>query len=402
MTGTTIAQAIPIAISPILTRLYTPEDFGIFGLFIAITGILSSIVNGRYELAIMLPQKDSEAINIAALGLLISASVSILCLISILLFNTPLTTLLGNEAIRPWLYVVPVSIFLAGCFNVLNYLNIRLKLYKDISKSSMYKSVAASALQLGIGFIKAGALGLLSGQIISQLISNSKLFKNILAQNLFQYVSWPEMKRLGKRYINFPKYSMWGIFLNSLSQNLLSISISTLYSLATLGQYTLIQRIFGVPTSIMATSFSQVYFQEASEEKKKTGKATQAFSYTFKRLLLIGLPISILLFLFIKPVIAIIFGPQWRSAGIYAQILIPFFFTRFISSALSITLSLFERLKTELFIHTSICTILLSVVIGAKFLTITPSPSLLFLIISIMGTIQYSCYIYVYRQIASK
>jgi len=32
MTGTTIAQAIPIAISPILTRIYTPEDFGVFAL----------------------------------------------------------------------------------------------------------------------------------------------------------------------------------------------------------------------------------------------------------------------------------------------------------------------------------------------------------------------------------
>jgi O-antigen/teichoic acid export membrane protein len=71
MTGTTIAQAIPIAISPILTRIYTPEDFGMFALFIAIATIFGSIANGRYELAIMLPQKDEDAINIVVLRIII-------------------------------------------------------------------------------------------------------------------------------------------------------------------------------------------------------------------------------------------------------------------------------------------------------------------------------------------
>ena len=67
MTGTTIAQAIPIAISPILTRIYTPEDFGIFAIFLAITLIIGSIANGHYEQAIMIPKKDEDAINIFAL-----------------------------------------------------------------------------------------------------------------------------------------------------------------------------------------------------------------------------------------------------------------------------------------------------------------------------------------------
>ena len=61
MTGTTIAQAIPIAISPILTRIYTPEDFGVFALYISISTIFAVIVTGRYELAIMLPKKNKDA-----------------------------------------------------------------------------------------------------------------------------------------------------------------------------------------------------------------------------------------------------------------------------------------------------------------------------------------------------
>ena len=86
MTGTTIAQAIPIAISPILTRIYTPEDFGVLALFVAITTIFGTIANGRYELAIMLPKKDEDAINIFALGFIITCFISLILLILVLIF----------------------------------------------------------------------------------------------------------------------------------------------------------------------------------------------------------------------------------------------------------------------------------------------------------------------------
>ena len=93
MTGTTIAQAIPIAISPILTRIYTPEDFGIFAIFLAITLIIGGIANGRYELAIMIPKKDEDAINIFALGFIITTSISLLLLVLVLIFQTYFTYL---------------------------------------------------------------------------------------------------------------------------------------------------------------------------------------------------------------------------------------------------------------------------------------------------------------------
>ena len=111
MTGTTIAQAIPIAISPILTRIYTPEDFGIFAIFLAITLIIGSIANGRYELAIMMPKKDEDAINIFALGFIITTSLSLLLLVLVLIFQKYFIFLLKNEEIGVWLYFVPISVF---------------------------------------------------------------------------------------------------------------------------------------------------------------------------------------------------------------------------------------------------------------------------------------------------
>ena len=95
MTGTTIAQAMPIAISPILTRLYSPEDFGVFGLYMAIASIASVFVSGRYELAIMLPKSDDDALNIVFLSLTLSSVISAVMLLLITLFDYKIAKLLG-------------------------------------------------------------------------------------------------------------------------------------------------------------------------------------------------------------------------------------------------------------------------------------------------------------------
>ena len=110
ITGTTIAQAIPIAISPILTRINSPEDFGILSIFVSITAIFGSIANGRYELAIVLPKKDEDAINIFALGFIIVSCVSLVLLLLVVVFNGYCTTLLGNQEISFWLYFVPLVV----------------------------------------------------------------------------------------------------------------------------------------------------------------------------------------------------------------------------------------------------------------------------------------------------
>ena len=112
MTGSTLSQAIPIAISPILTRIYTPEDFGLYAVYLAIITILGTIVSGRYELAIMLPKKDEDAINIFALGLVITICLTVVTTILVITFNDYIGNLSNNQKMKYWLYIVPVSVFL--------------------------------------------------------------------------------------------------------------------------------------------------------------------------------------------------------------------------------------------------------------------------------------------------
>ena len=184
LTGTTVAQAIPVAISPILTRIYTPEDFGLFAIFIAMTAIFGSIVNARYDLAIMLPKKNEDAINLFALGFLITTIISSFFFVLVIIFNQNLVHYLGNKEIGIWLYFLPITIFLTGIWNILSHFNNRKKKYKILAKATILKSILLASFQLCVGYFKS-VTGLISGQIISNAFVNIKLILIVLKDKTF-------------------------------------------------------------------------------------------------------------------------------------------------------------------------------------------------------------------------
>ena len=390
MTGTTIAQAIPIAISPILTRIYTPEEFGVLALFVAITSIFGSVANGRYELALMLPKKDEDAINILALGFIINLFLSLFLLVIILIFHDYILSLLNNKEISPWLYLAPISIFLMGCFNLLNYYNNRKKYYKDLAKANVLKSIGMSTVQLLLGFLKAGVIGLISGQIFAQIISNTKLFLNIKKDNLFIKIKKVKIIALAKRYKDFPKFSMWAGLINTLSTQLTNILISTFFSIKTLGFYSFSQRILGMPSLLIGSSIGQVFFQEATKEKQQSGTAIKSFKSTFKKLLLLSVVFFSILYFIVEDLFAFVFGEEWRIAGVYAKILIPFFMVRFISGTLSITITIFEKQKIALYNNIIILlSIMIIINIGDDFIVFLT-------ILSTVLTIEYFLFLLYY------
>jgi O-antigen/teichoic acid export membrane protein len=156
---------------------------------------------------------------------------------------------------------------------------------------------------------------------------------------------------LAKRYKDFPKFSMWSILANSLSIHLTNILISSFFSVATLGFYSLVQRLLGMPASLIGNSIGQVFFQQATKEKQETGKAINTFNGTVKKLFIIGLPSFGIMFFIVEDLFTFVFGEAWRMAGVYAQIVVPLFFIRFISSTVSIIITSFEKQKLGLYIN---------------------------------------------------
>ena len=352
MTGTTIAQAIPIAISPILTRIYTPEDFGVLALFLAITGVFSVVASGRYELALMLPREEEDAINVFVLGMTIILFLTGFLFLVVLLFHSYLVDILGNEEIEFWLYFVPVAFFFLGLFNLLSYYNNRQKNYKDIANATIVKSVVLAIVQLSVGFFKAGASGLISGQIVSSLFANLQLFKNIVKdKELLSKISKVKMIALAKRYKDFPKYQAPHVMLNTFSSYLPVYMFTPFFGLGVVGLYALSTRIVFTPMMILAGASAKVYNQKVTQLYNED---VDAYGFTVRLLksLLKKIIVPFLIIIIFAPdIFAFIFGNEWREAGVYTQILSPWLWMVFFTATIAFIPSLLNMQKKALLLE---------------------------------------------------
>jgi O-antigen/teichoic acid export membrane protein len=355
MTGTTIAQAIPIALMPLLTRMYTPEDFGMFALFIAVTTTIAAVAGARYESAIMLPSKDEDAINIASLSLILITVVSLVTLMSVSLFNKEISNMLDNEDIGFWLYFSPLSIFMIGVLNNLNYLNVRKMLYKDIAKANIYKSVGMTTVQLLVGLIKSGVTGLIGGQIFAHLVSNYRLAIN--AKNNYEMkFSWLGIVKVAKRYKNFPMYATPSTFINTSSLQAPILLLSYLFSQTITGYFSIVMRIISLPVSLLGNSIGQVLFQSISHKcnVEKHSEIASDVEGALRKLVFIGIiPFSFLV-VFADLLFGVVLGEMWYQAGVYAQFLSVWGFFLFIHSPLTPLFDVFEKQRQALFFTTSL------------------------------------------------
>jgi O-antigen/teichoic acid export membrane protein len=346
LTGTTVAQAIPIAVSPILTRIYTPENFGVFALFTSITMIFGTIANARYETAIMLPRKNEDAINIFALAVIISTLISLTLLLIVILFNDAITKLFNNSEIGLWLYFVPLSVFFTGFFNAINFYNNRIKNYQDIRNSTIVKSVVQSMTQVILGFFKSGTGGLVSGQILSLITANYKLFKNIFKdKKLISKISIIKMIAVAKRYKKFPQFEIWSALFNTTSSYLPTLLLTVFFGSSIAGFYSISNRILVTPASLIGKTTGQVYLQRSAGFKRDSRETYQITKRVFEKLFLLGiLPMS-LIGAYGDYIFSIVFGNNWTIAGEYARILSPWLFLVFVISPISSLVISMEKQK---------------------------------------------------------
>lgn len=367
MTGTTIAQALPIAAAPILTRIFTPEDFGLFAFYFAIVTILAVLATARYELAIVLPKRRDDAYQIVIMSWAISSAVSLLTLFMILLFESQIVGLLNNPKIANWLYWIPLSIFLTGVYQSLYYWFNREKGYRDMANSRIVQSSTMVVSQVGFGFLtKLSALGLILGQVIGQVLATfymgQKFIKN--TRNMHKPKRLKQFS-LAKRYINFPRFLVLAHTMNASSRQLPNVFFNIFFSATVAGFYLLIQRVISAPLSIIGSAIGDVFRQQASKAYAERGECIYEYKKTFKKLLIISL-VPFGAFVFIAPdLFAIVFGKNWRQAGEYAQILMPMFFLQFVASPLSVLFIVAEKQKEDLLMQI----VLLSGIILSFFLT---------------------------------
>lgn len=339
MTGTTIAQAIPIAIAPILTRLYTPEDFGVLALYMAVASMVSVVATARYELVIMLPKKDSDAANLVILSISIAFIVSFISFLIVFFFNQSITELLGNQEISDWLYFIPFTVLYTGIYQSLNYWNNRHKRYKNMAISRVVQSSVTASGQTVAGFNGLGDSGLVASAIIGLLSAMLCIYK----RTVFCRFKFDALKTwaLVKKYKKFPLFNGLNALMDSVRLSGIMFVISALFSTHILGQFSLAWRMTTAPIGLITSSLSQPFYQKLS-----VAPLSEAYQLALKLVLMLGklsFFIYVALYFFAVPLFTFIFGESWRDAGEIVSILTPWLFLSFITSPLGHVYSITNR-----------------------------------------------------------
>lgn len=347
LTGTTIAQSIPIAISPILTRLYTPEEFGLFALFLAIVSILGVVATMRYEMAIVQPEKSEDAVNLVFLSAIISTAISLILFICIFIFNTEIKNSLGNSDIDTVLYWVPLSVLLIGLYKSFNYWHVRTKHFGMIAKSKVGKGASMASTQVGLGAMAITG-GLVFGYLVGFFVAVLMLVRSSIADKDFSIKRFEKSRLLknAKKYKKMPQYSTLGSLSNTISSQMPVLVISKVYEMGVTGFFSLTIRVLSVPMSLVSEALGQVLLQKLAEmHHTDPSKMRPLVIKIFLILTLIMVPFTVLIFIFGGDIFAFIFGEPWREAGAMASILIFSVAIRFAVSPLSMVLALEHNVR---------------------------------------------------------
>ncbi|HCV0623842.1 TPA: type 8 capsular polysaccharide synthesis protein Cap8K [Staphylococcus aureus] len=339
-----IAQVILIITTPIITRLYSPAEFGEFTIFSNIAMILIPIINARYDLLIVNAKNDRSANILSQISFLISLLI-LLILISIL-------------AISAWLYpnfildfiFIIIMLFLVSLTNIFtNYLNKERK-YKVLSLINVFRAGSMALLQIIFGLLSLGSLGLIIGFSLSYITGITLGYKTF--KKHFNIVrNKEETKALFLENKNQLVYSTPSILLNSLSFSVVVFFIGILYTNTEVGIYGMAIRVLGIPVTIISLGLSKIFMQQANDYYIERGNFRNLLLKFSSTLVIVSIILYVPLYLFSEELVNILLGHSWVDAITVIKIVIPLFVIRLIVSTVSLSVIVLQKQQLELILQ---------------------------------------------------
>jgi len=388
--GNAFANLIGVVSAPIITRLYTPQDYGIFAVFSSVIAILGSVATLRYSIAIPLPRKTKISNDIIKLSLIVSFLFSLFITIVILTFGRFITNKLSLNNIEPYLFFIPITIFGRGIYNTLTNWAVRKKQYKLITRTKVSQGIISAVTKIGLGIIGLKPLGLILGAIIQEFGGNTTLFRKFFKQTPFflKKIDFKGIIYVAKRYKKFPLIQTWSHLLLNLGNELPVLLLGTVFDYKVAGIYGLANKIINVPMFLIGRSVSQVYFGEISnigiQNSQKIYKLSKSI---LKKMFVIGLIPVMLIMAFGPWLFMVVFGQEWHEVGVYARYLTLYILTSFIASPFENVFNLYEKQNLQLILNIIKLSSVVIVFVISSYLNLSPVNTIG--IYSIIMTIYY-------------
>jgi len=353
--GAAAGQLIALAASPVITRLYSPEEFATLALFATVVSCIAPIVCLRYESAISVPEDDRDAGKLLIASLASTVAIALLTLAMVAIGGKWFAVVCKAPQSAPYFWFLPISLLGIGLYQTLTYWSIRNREFGLNGRTRVVQGAGQAICQIALGLARAGAAGLVLGEVIGRVAGAGNLAQSVWRRHRAAVSghSLEEIKATAKEYSSFPRISVPATILHTTTTNF-TLLLAPIYGATQYGLYFFGIRFLWAPVSMVAQAMAQVYLGEASRwAREDPALMLRSFDQIVKRLALLGiLPFGVLAF-FGGPLTAFVFKAIWFEAGILVQIQAVSWWAMFVVGPVINTLNILGRQKWQLWADAS-------------------------------------------------
>lgn len=334
--GTAVAQGITVLSLPLLTRLYSPEDFSLLAVYASVLGLFTVIACLRFNVAIPLPGDDGTAMDLLILSLLGGALIALLITVPIVIAPAGVVAILEQPGIAPYLWMLPLGVFFAASYDALQYWASRRRRFGLITRTRMTRAVGGTGTQVAVGAVVPGAFGLIFGQMILSGLGSVGLAASLWRQDRAALAGATRegLVRTVRRYRDYPLFSVPEALAGTAALELSILIIAANAAGPEAGFLMLALRVIGLPMGLVGASVGQVYLAEAGG-KLAAGEFADFTRRAMWTLFRSGAPPLAILGIISPFLFPVIFGAEWGRAGVIVAWLTPMFVLQFIASPVS-------------------------------------------------------------------
>lgn len=333
--GNVIAQAVGILTIPILTRLYSPTDFGTLNLFAQVVAAMTIFLTWRYEYLLLLPKDEQHVAAIFRFLIIVGVIGTILLTALGYIYNGYVADLLGNRELAIWLYFAPLTALLTS---------VSVALQQRIQRLQDYRNSGMSDIIGKIGYAFSGLLGsLLLPNIVGLMLATAT---GMLGKGLWILRTLQRRRVLPEhsgsisfltvihKYKQLSGSMMLSHVMLVITGSLPALFIMKMYGSETLGQFSLVLATLYLPSGLVGNAIGQVYYERAAKRYANNESFDDLWRSTAKYLLIIGIPLYAAIAIVSRVAYPFVFGEEWAAAGYYATLLAVSAFFSFATSPL--------------------------------------------------------------------
>ena len=345
LSANVVAQVIGLIVYPVLTRIYSPEDFGLLNLFLSISGVLVILSTAEYYNAIVLPKKDKEGVEVFYLCVCILLFVVGFTTLSVL-FSDEIARLFNTPALANYYWLMPILVLVLGGWNILNYWYVRCARYSSISRYQLSQSTFSAVTKIGFGHF-----GILQGGMIYSIVIAPTIALIISLLTSFRQKvmscwtrpSWNDIKFVANRYHKFPLYSLPRSFVNMVAGQLPVLLLTPLFGAQYVGWWSMALLLGFMPISMITKSIYQVLYQYTTDRVNNN----QPIGVYFRRftifVLVIGVPLFGILYWLLPDLTLLFLGEGWDETGVYLRWMLPWLLSSVLTASTGFLADIFFK-----------------------------------------------------------